>query len=121
MTSFHLYLYGPSQGPIETSFEEASERLEQLPRLHFEPDGSFVWSPGASDQQIFGMIYDAAGKIRYCDLQGSCDFEHWRTLCAAIAGGADSNLEVLTLPDQQLQDLQTFEKRFPRPASREEG
>lgn len=112
MTSFHLYLYGPSRGPIETTFEQAAERLQQLSRLHFEPDGSFVWTPQTDHQQVFGMVFDAAGKVRYCDLQGCCDYPHWRKLCLAIAGDATDRLEVLTLPNQQWQDLQSFEQRF---------
>ena len=112
MTSFHLYLYGPFRGPIETSFEKAAERLQRLPRLHFEPDGSFVWIPEPGKQQIFGMVYDAAGKVRYCDLQGHCDCQTWKELCQAITGDQSSDLEVMILPEQQLQDLQSFETNF---------
>ena len=109
MTPFHLYLYGPNQGPIETSFEEAESRLTRLPKLYFEPDGSFVWTRQAGREQIYGMLYDASGQVRYCDLQGKCTQRTWRELCRAIAGGAVEGLEVLRLPDQRLQDLQTFE------------
>ena len=40
---FHAYLYGPDRKPLETSFESAKERLEELPGLFFELDGSFAW------------------------------------------------------------------------------
>ena len=110
MTPFHLYLYGPFRGPIETSFEQAAQRLQQLPRLHFEPDGSFVWNRDSGRQQVFGMVYDAAGKVRYCDLQGHCDRQTWKELCQAITGDQCGDLQVMMLPDQRLQDLQSFEE-----------
>ena len=112
MTPFHLYLYGPSRGAIDSSFEELEGRLIMLPLLDFEPDGSFVWARDAGQLQIFGMVYDAEGMVRYCDLQGRCLYQTWRELCVAIAGGACDRLEVMSLPDRQLQDLQTFEKNL---------
>jgi len=112
MTPFHLYLYGPSRGPIETSFEQAETRLRKLPQLHFEPDGSFVWARDSGDQKIYGMVYDALGKIQYCDLQGSCSHSTWKELCQAITGGANDGLEVMLLPNRELQNLQNFEQRW---------
>ncbi len=106
----HLYLYGPDRGPIESSFEEAESRLVALPQLHFEPDGSFVWTGNAGQQQVFGMIYDAAGSIQYCELRGHCDLNGWRTLCNAITGQRPSRLEVLALGERKWQDLQSFEQ-----------
>jgi hypothetical protein len=110
MTPFHLYLYGPSRGPIETSFEEVEARLIRLPLLHFEPDGFFVWTRCSGQQQVSGTIFDAQCKIQYCDLRGQCDHQMWQELCVAIAGGPRDGLEVLLLPNRQLQDLQSFEK-----------
>ena len=109
VNQFHLYLYGPQQGPLETSFEDAQSRLNELPKLHFEPDGSFVWVRESGRQQIFGMLYDAGGRIRYCELQGKCTLPTWRELCQAIAGGGQEGLEILRLPGRTLQDLQSFE------------
>lgn len=111
MDPFHVYLYGPKLGPIETTFEQAAERLQRLTRLVLEPDGSFVWAQDAGAQQVYGMIYDAAELIQYCELQGSCSHETWSTLCRAIVGRTDlQGFEVMKLPSQQLQDLQTFEQ-----------
>jgi hypothetical protein len=110
MTPFHLYLYGPMRGPIPTSFEEAESRLSQLPLLHFEPDGSFVWTRDSGRQQIYGMIYDAAGRIQYCELRGECTRPTWKVVVDAISGAtAMEGLEVMLLPEQRLQDLQVFE------------
>ncbi|MGI9470659.1 MAG: hypothetical protein ACR2NZ_03935 [Rubripirellula sp.] len=110
MTPFHLYLYGPSRGPIATSFEEVEQRLTKIDQLYFEPDGSFVWSGKGGQEQVFGMVYDAGGQVQYCELRGRCQRKHWRLLYQAIAGTATEGLEVLLLPIQQLQDLQTFEE-----------
>lgn len=112
MSPFHLYLYGPSRGPIETSFEEVEARLIRLPLLHFEPDGFFVWTRPSGQQQVSGMIYDAQCKLQYCDLRGHCSHEMWRELCVAITGGPCDRLEVMLLPNRQLQDLQSFEKNL---------
>ena len=110
MTPFHLYLYGPSQGPIETSFESAEQRLAALQNLCFEPDGSFVWTRDGGREQLFGMIYDAAERIQYCELRGQCRLQTWRQLCHAIAGAEVDKMQVLRLPHRQLQDLQSFEE-----------
>ncbi len=110
MCSFHLYLYGPDKGPIDTSFEAAAARLQTLELLHFEPDGSFVWIRGEGKQQIYGMLYDAQGKIQYGELQGKCDNATWRRLVAAICGDCSQSLLVMRLPDRKLQDLQSFER-----------
>lgn len=109
MNEFRLYLYGPSKGPIENSFEEAQSRLSLLPRLYFEPDGSFVWALDGGRQQVFGMIYDAAGKIQYAELQGRCDLQVWQQLIEAISGEKSPDCQILRLPDQRMQNLQSFE------------
>ncbi len=130
MNPFHLYLYGPDLGPMDSSFEAAAERLAELEKLHFEPDGSFVWTRDGGAQQIYGMLYDAAGQIQYCELQGQCKYSSWRTLVRAIQGpanggpptvppphresqpvqGQSDGLLVMSLPGRELQELQTFEK-----------
>ena len=109
---FHLYLYGPGRGPIESSFEAAESRLTELPLLHFEPDGSFVWTRDSGAQQVFGMLYDAASKIQYADLRGRCECETWRQLCQAIAGRDPATLVVLQLPQQRWHDLQSFQSQI---------
>lgn len=108
MDSFHIYLYGPSKGPIESSFEDAEARLSQLPQLYFEPDGSFVWALDQGREQLFGMIYDAAGQIQYIELRGTCRLATFEHLVAAANGGKSAECVVQRLPDQQLQELQGF-------------
>jgi len=109
MISFHLYLSGASQSPLKTSFEQLQERLMGLDSLYFEPDGSFVFSRNSGREQVFGMVYDAADQVQYCVLRGTCGIATWQTLRGAIVGDAVVNHEVLLLPEQELQDLQTFE------------
>lgn len=106
---FHLYLYGPDRGPIESSFEAAAERLEQLKMLHFEPDGSFVWSRDQGKQQVFGMLYDANDQIQYAEMRGDCQQETWQMLVAAICGPSIEGITIMQLPQRALQDLQDFE------------
>ena len=112
MISFHLYLYGASQGPLKTSFEQLEERLTSLESLYFEPDGSFVFSRDSGREQVFGMVYDAADQVQYCDLRGKCGMTTWQMLRVAIIGDSVVNHEVLLLPEQELQDLQMFESRL---------
>ena len=110
MTKFHLHLRGPSGGPIETSFEAAEARLCNLERVYFEPDGSFVCSRESGSTQVFGMLYDASGRLQYCELRGQCSLETWTELIVAITGSDRPEVEVLLLPHGELQNLQRFEE-----------
>jgi hypothetical protein len=114
---FHVYLYGPDRGPLATSFEQAEARLLELPRLHFEPDGSFVWTLDAGQQQVFGMLYDAMNQIQYCELRGRCHHQTWKCLCIAIVGQAFADRPsaaavILELPARKWQKVQDFESRL---------
>lgn len=66
------------------SFEECYDRLEQLPRMFIEPDGSFVWSidpngnantneidASCPRSQWDGQLFDRNGKLLYLDVVGS--------------------------------------------------
>lgn len=106
-----MYLYGPDCGPIETTFESAGERLQKLARLYFELDGSFVWKP-TRDEEVFGMLYDAANQLQYVELRGTCSLESWRVLMESLRGDIQHGLAVMILPERQLQNLQDFETSF---------
>ena len=110
MQDFHIYLYGPAQGPIDTTFEDAAERLQRLDRLAFEPDGSFVWARNGGRQKVFGMLYDAANQIQYVELRGQVDLETFQTIVKAISNDQIDDLAVMKLPERQLQQLQDFEE-----------
>ena len=109
---FHIHLYGPDRGPLPTSFEEAAERLERLDKLYFEPDGSFVWNRDAGRQQIFGMLYDAAGTLQYVDLRGTASRQTFQSVVDSLLPGvvlADATkCTVVRLADGSMQDLQSF-------------
>lgn len=109
---FHAYLYGPDRKPLETSFESAKERLEELPGLFFELDGSFAWMQERGNNEIYGILYDAGGRIQYCDLHGKCPKSALLRFCSALLGGDSFALEVLLLPGQKLQDFQEFVKAW---------
>ena len=109
MKPFHVYLYGPDRGPIETSFESAAARLQSLNQLYFEPDGSFVLTRDQGADQVFGMVYDTIDRLQYVELRGQCTLAIWRELMVAIVGRQESDLAVLVLPERQLQTLQNFE------------
>ncbi|QDT02817.1 hypothetical protein K227x_11950 [Rubripirellula lacrimiformis] len=108
---FHVYLYGEQGQPIPASFEDASNRLQKLPLLHFEPDGSLVWARRGGRELMYGMLYDAAGQLQYCEIRGKCCLESWISLQIAITGvRMTEGLHVMRIPDQELQDLQVFEQ-----------
>jgi hypothetical protein len=105
--SLHVYIYGREAGPLTARFDDVADRLTQLPRLQFEPDGSLLLS--GQGWQLGGMLYDRAGIVQYVDLQGSCPLARWRDVIGCIVESAMQST-VLRLPDRSLHDLQTFER-----------
>lgn len=84
---FEFLLYGSNEGPFETDFESMLARLEMLPRMFVELDGSFVWKPnGERTWQIDGMVYDANGRVQYVDLKGQAPSAMWESLFENLAG-----------------------------------
>lgn len=111
IAEFNAYLYMVDRAPFPSTFEQAAARLEQLPMLYFEYDGSFVWARDKGKQHVFGMLYDADGRLQYCQLQGKATLATWKSLLSAISGDDGiTEFELLRLPDQELQDLQRFEQ-----------
>ncbi len=112
---FHLYLYGVDGGPLQVSFDEAAQRIQDVALAYFEPDGSFAVTDPVSGGKVFGMLYDAYGQLQYVELRGRCDGPVWADLIACFLRGsvdqhADAPLaSVKVLPDGPLQDLQSFE------------
>ncbi len=81
-----------------SSFETVAERLEQLDRMHFEYDGSFVWT-GISNEEDFhatwqldGMLYDYGGRLQRVELQGACPLLQWQELLRTITPFPESLL-----------------------------
>ncbi|MDA1050313.1 MAG: hypothetical protein O3C40_07510 [Planctomycetota bacterium] len=62
--------------PLGVSFEQAADALATFPRMHVEPDGSFVWVSSSEDEeawQVDGNLYDRDGSLIAIDLKGTCD------------------------------------------------
>ncbi len=59
---------------LPRSFEQAEVALASLPRLFFEPDGSFVWVADSAESawQVDGQLYDRDGRLVYVELKGHC-------------------------------------------------
>jgi hypothetical protein len=79
--------------PFGISFEEAAERLSQLPRSCVEPDGSFFYgsAQGEPPWQVDGNLFDRNGRLLFVDLKGDCPPEEFDRLLAAI-GWPDTRL-----------------------------
>ena len=96
---FLIHLQGPEGGPLPVDFETLAERLQRLPRMYFEWDGSWVWtgeltvagSPTSRRWQLDGMVYDAAGVVQYIELKGTCPWAAWQKLIAACGSFAVSD------------------------------
>lgn len=114
MLSFAIYLYGPDAGPLPSRFDAVAQRLEQIERLHFEWDGSFVWRGSAGEEpwQIDGMLYDLGERIQYVDLKGSCPRESWRKLLEIFAEGGSGEFAILRLPVREELDRARFEEEI---------
>jgi len=83
---------------MPVSFEQAADRLQQLPRLFFEPDGSFVWVGQDGDRrwQVDGQLTDRAGRLLYAELRGDCPAEAFDRLLAALGWPATPLVFLLT-------------------------
>ncbi len=102
----HIHLYGLAGAPLGERFDDVVQRLTAIGRLHYEPDGSLLWS--GANWQIGGMIYDRQEVVQYVELQGTVPADRWQSLVRAIAGPT-GQVSVLRLQDQSLHDLQSFE------------
>ena len=65
---------GELTDPLPVGFDDAVERLGQLPRCYAEPDGSFVWtSPREGVRwQVDGNLFERNAGLLLVDLKGSC-------------------------------------------------
>ncbi len=72
--------------PLNVTFEQTFARLESLPRMFIEMDGSFVWSSpqGEPGWQVDGVLYDRAGQLLYVELKGRCPAAGFDQLLAAF-------------------------------------
>ena len=73
---FHVNVFAkPQAASFVATWEDAAAMLERLPRMIFEPDGSFVVSGDDADGrrwQVDGHLFDFAGRLHRMELRGEC-------------------------------------------------
>jgi hypothetical protein len=73
---FHVNLFAdPREETFAVTWEDAAAKLERLPRMIFELDGSFVVS--GDDEvgrrwQVDGHLFDFASQLHRMELHGTC-------------------------------------------------
>jgi hypothetical protein len=83
MRRFHLIVQpAPPAAYFPLSFETACRRLQELPRLFIEPDGSFVWR--GPQWQLDGLLVDRAEHVLYVELKGCCPEDALRDLLSCL-------------------------------------
>ena len=93
------------------TFEQASSRLTQLPRMYCEPDGSFVWTSSRDEiaWQVDGNLYDRADRLLFVDAKGSCPPAQLDRLLAAL-GWPDTKLMFQLVREAVLLDEGAFRR-----------
>ncbi|MCA9230169.1 MAG: hypothetical protein KDA57_05935 [Planctomycetales bacterium] len=83
MYHFHVNIFAH---PFQITWEQAADSLQALPRMIFEPDGSWVWSGGvrADRWQVDGHLFDFDGRLHRVELHGSCPEESFDQLLACF-------------------------------------
>jgi hypothetical protein len=84
---FHVNLFAdPKEASFACTWEDAATVLEAMPRMIFEPDGSFVVSGGVQEArwQVDGHLFDFAGKLHRLELHGECPPEFFDTLLRSV-------------------------------------
>ncbi len=68
---FHVNVFG---SPFACTWEDAAEALQRLPRMIFEPDGSWILSGGVGRErwQVDGHLFDFEGRLHRVELHGNC-------------------------------------------------
>ncbi len=87
---FHTSVFAE---PFTCTWEEVATALETLPRMIFEPDGSWIWSGGVGRDrwQVDGHLFDFAGRLHRVELHGECPSEAFDQLLRCI-GWPDTTL-----------------------------
>lgn len=130
MYHFHVNLFAdPKEASFACTWEDAAMLLEQLPRMIFEPDGSFVVSGGADRKEragassppsetsvlwhVNGHLFDFAGRLHRLELHGQCPPESFDALLRCI-GWSDQPLLFEMVREGVTVDEQEFRLRVSR-------
>jgi REP element-mobilizing transposase RayT len=84
---FHVNLFAdPKDASFACTWEDTATQLEQLPRMIFELDGSFIVSGGVRDShwQVDGHLFDFAGRLHRLELHGHCPQESFDALLRCV-------------------------------------
>ena len=81
MYRFHVNLFG-----FTCTWEHAAAKLETLPRMIFEPDGSWIWSGEVVDAQwhVNGHLFDFARQLHRVELRGWCPADQFDRLLSCF-------------------------------------
>jgi hypothetical protein len=74
MFQFHVLLFAKS-GAFSVTFDEAQQRLMQLPRMDTEPDGYFLVAGGEREGQrwvVNGQLFESGDRLHRVELHGRC-------------------------------------------------
>jgi hypothetical protein len=71
------------------TFESVASALAALPRLFFEPDGSFVWVAEDGTWQLDGQLYDRGPALDYVEIKGTCASQSLEKLLVALRSGQE--------------------------------
>lgn len=91
--------------PLPLRFEAAATALEALPRMYFEPDGSFVWvsDDPALAWQIDGQLQDRGACLDHVEIKGTCSAAAFKTLLNLLRTG-NVRLAFHLLPEDRFVD-----------------
>ncbi len=83
---FHIHLFAdPRDTLMSATFEALADQLQLFDRMHFEMDGSFVWTGNTpAAWQLDGMVYDLNQRIQRIELKGQCPRANWQQLLIAM-------------------------------------
>lgn len=84
--SFQIHLFAdPGTSLMNLAFEALAGQLQSFERMHFEMDGSFVWTGSIpAPWQLDGMVYDLGEQIQRIELKGKCPKAEWQMLLSAL-------------------------------------
>ncbi len=103
---FHVNLFA---SPFTSAWEDVAAKLEILPRMIFEPDGSWVWSGETDGAQwhVNGHLFDFSGTLHRVELRGWCPVDQFDRLLTCFGWPA------VTLQFEMVREgLQLFESEF---------
>jgi hypothetical protein len=110
---FHVNIFAdPKDASFAATWEAVATALEKLPRMIFEPDGSFVVS--GNDElghrwQVDGHLFDFADRLQRYEIHGHCPAADFDELMRCV-GWPDQRLTFETVLEGLKLDERAFRK-----------